>query len=58
MADTKKPVWPETIQTRDKKVANKVGLITQPGKMISLVVQIIRWTERGTVANKIQKLRR
>ncbi|WP_347838472.1 DUF5995 family protein [uncultured Draconibacterium sp.] len=58
MADTKKPVWPETIQARDKKVANKAGLVTHPGKMFSLVIQIIRWTERGTVANKIQKLRR
>ncbi|WP_297096602.1 DUF5995 family protein [uncultured Draconibacterium sp.] len=50
--------WPETIKIRDKKVANKTLLITDPGKVIRLLFRIIRWTERGTVADKIQKLRR
>nr|WP_319510111.1 DUF5995 family protein [uncultured Draconibacterium sp.] len=50
--------WPETIKVRDIKVAGKTRLITDPGKVIGFVFQIIRWTERGTVSEKIQKLRR
>lgn len=50
--------WPETITIRDKKVTNKTRLITDPGKIIRFIFQIIRWTERGTIADKIQKLRR
>lgn len=50
--------WPETIKVRDKKVADKTRMITNPGKILSFLFQIIRWTELGTVADKIQKLRR
>lgn len=50
--------WPEAIKTRDQKVAKKTRLITDPGKVIRFIFRIIRWTERGTVADKIQKLRR
>ena len=50
--------WPETIQARDQKIATKTKLITDPGKIIRFLFQIILWTERGTVADKIQKLRR
>ena len=50
--------WPEAIKIRDQKAAEKTRLITDPGKVIRFIFQIIHWTERGTVADKIQKLRR
>ncbi|HYQ55733.1 MAG TPA: DUF5995 family protein [Draconibacterium sp.] len=50
--------WLEKIKIRDRKVAIKARLITDPGKVIRFIFQIIRWTERGTVTDKIQKLRR
>ncbi|MDX8338873.1 DUF5995 family protein [Draconibacterium sp. IB214405] len=50
--------WPETIKVRDHKVADKTRLINDPGKVIRFVFQLIRWSERGTVVDKIQKLRR
>lgn len=50
--------WPDTIKVRDNKVADKTRLITDPGKIIRFLFQVIRWTERGTVAENIQKLRR
>ena len=50
--------WHNTIKIRDQKVADKTRLITDPGKVLRFVFQIIRWTERGTVSDKIQKLRR
>ena len=58
IAAIEKADWPETITMRDQKIAGKTSLITDPGKVIRFVFQIIRWTERGSVANKIQKLRR
>ncbi len=45
------------IETRDKKVANKSSLITNPGNFIKIIIWIILWGEKGTVAQKIQKLR-
>lgn len=45
------------IGTRDRKIAGKVGLITNPGVLASLILRIIRLTERGTVSEKIQKLK-
>lgn len=58
IAAFEKAGWPETINIRDKQVSKKTQLITDPGKVIRFLFQIIRWTERGTVADKIQKLRR
>lgn len=46
------------IATRDQKVARKTNLITDPGKIVRFLFLIIRWTERGSVAEKIKKLRR
>ncbi len=45
------------IETRDKKVANKSSIITNPGNFIKIIIWIILLGERGTVAEKIQKLR-
>ncbi|WP_204273693.1 DUF5995 family protein [Draconibacterium mangrovi] len=58
IATVNKNDWPETITVRDKKVADKTRLITDPGKVIRFLFRVIRWTERGTVADKIEKLRR
>ncbi|KJF45590.1 DUF5995 family protein [Draconibacterium sediminis] len=58
IAAVEKVDWPKTITVRDKKVANKTRLITDPGKVIRFLFRVIRWTERGTVADKIEKLRR
>lgn len=45
-----------TINKRDQKVAAKTGIITKPGLIATLVLRIIRMTERGTVSEKIRKL--
>ncbi|WP_303921513.1 DUF5995 family protein [Draconibacterium sediminis] len=58
IAAVEKTEWQETIKIRDQKVTDKTRLITDPGKVIRFLFQIIRWTERGTVADKIEKLRR
>lgn len=46
-----------SIEERDRKVANKVHLITRPGIFATIVLGIIRLTERGSVSEKIQKLK-
>lgn len=45
------------IEARDQKVANKIHIIMQPGLLATIVLKIIRITERGSVAEKIIKLR-
>ena len=41
---------------RDEIVAAKTALITQPGFLIKLLLQFIRWGEKGDVAEKIRQL--
>lgn len=48
----------QQIELRDQKVVDKVHIITQPGLLATIALRIIRMTERGTVAEKIGKLRR
>ncbi len=43
---------------RDQRVAQKVSVIIQPGLIASSVLSLVRLTERGTVVEKIRKLRR
>jgi hypothetical protein len=57
LSETAENYFEEMINTRDQKVANMAKLITNPGWMASLVFRIIRLGERGTVAEKIQKLK-
>lgn len=45
------------ISTRDRKVAAKVHVILKTGLMATLALRIIRLTERGSVSEKIEKLR-
>lgn len=44
------------INLRDIKVAQKADMVTKPGKIISLIFQIIRLGERGKVGDRIEKL--
>ncbi len=44
------------IKNRDGKVASKVNLIVNQGMLVTIVLRIIRITERGGVAKKIQVL--
>lgn len=46
----------QLIEERDAKVAEKAGLVTNPGFVASLVFKIIRLGEKGTVATKIKQL--
>lgn len=48
--------WPSLITDSDRKVANKSRIITHPGIIINIILFIIRLGERGTVAQKTQKL--
>lgn len=45
------------ISARDQKVANIDRVVLKPGLLASFVLGIIRITERGTVSQKIQKLK-
>ena len=44
------------IVERDKKVAEKAGLITNPGFVAKLIFGIVRLGEKGTVENRIRQL--
>lgn len=47
----------DQIAERDKKVAAKVNLILHPGWLIKLIFAVIRIGERGSVSDKIEKLK-
>ncbi|WP_340115093.1 DUF5995 family protein [Maribellus mangrovi] len=49
--------WLEEIAARDQKVAAKTKIIIQPGKWILFLFWIIRVSERGSIADKIAKLK-
>jgi hypothetical protein len=51
------PDQANAISNRDKKVAAKVNLVLKPGLMATFALRIIRITERGSVADKITKLK-
>lgn len=46
----------KAVISRDKKVAGKVKIILNPGLTATLVLRIIRLSERGTVSEKIRKI--
>ncbi|WP_159517722.1 DUF5995 family protein [Sunxiuqinia indica] len=46
------------LKDRDLRVAEKTSVILQPGLIASAVLAIVRLTERGTVSEKIGKLKR
>ena len=45
------------ISTRDKKVTEKIKIITNPGLVAQVLLGIIRLSERGTVSEKIEQLK-
>ena len=49
--------WPDSIQLRDVKVADISRIITQPGKGIQFLLWLIRLGERGSVSEKMNKLK-
>lgn len=49
--------WGHFIMERDKKVARKADLVTSPGLIATFIFWIIRLGERGSVAQKIGRLR-
>lgn len=57
MAEANSANWLEQINARDLKVEAKTKIITQPGKWIQLLFRIIRIRERGSIADKIEKLK-
>ena len=46
-----------SIQKRDRKVADKVNVIINQGIIVTIVLWVVRLTERGDVACKIKKLK-
>lgn len=57
MAEANTTNWSEEIAARDIKVAAKTKIITHPGKWIQFLFWIIRISERGSIADKIAKLK-
>ena len=47
-----------SIDSRDQRVADKVHIITKPGMIATIVLRIIRLTERGSVSDRIQMLKK
>jgi hypothetical protein len=47
----------QTILARDQRVAAKTDLILKPGLLASIALRLIRLTERGTISDKIGKMR-
>ncbi|MDO9615376.1 MAG: DUF5995 family protein [Bacteroidota bacterium] len=47
----------KALTNRDQRVARKVKVILKPGWVAIIVLRIIRITERGSVAEKIRKLK-
>lgn len=49
--------WQDGINNRDIRVSDKTKLITEPGRWVKFLFWIIRLGERGTVKEKIGKLK-
>lgn len=58
MVHYKETGWQNLIQTRDFKVAEKSKIITHPNKWIQFLLWIIRLGERGSVSEKMNKLKK
>jgi hypothetical protein len=57
MVQFKETGWQNFIRARDLKVTEKSKIITHPGKWIQFLLWIIRLGERGSVSEKINKLK-
>jgi len=58
LVDVPEPGVQLFIDERDQRVADKVHIIIKPGIIATAVMGIIRLTERGSVSEKIQKLKK
>ena len=58
IANVPEPEVQVSIDTRDQRVADIVHIITKPGMIATIALGIIRITERGSVSEKIQKLKK
>jgi len=58
IANVPEPEVQVSIDARDQRVADIVHIITKPGMIAAIALGIIRVTERGSVADKIQVLRK
>ena len=56
LANTPTSDFENTIQKRDIKITKKADLVISPGFIPKLIFMIIRISERGTVAQKINDL--
>lgn len=56
IAETPENNLRELIEDRDKKIAKKAGLITNPGFLANAVLKIIKLGEKGTVESRINQL--
>ncbi len=43
---------------RDMKVSDNLKVVTQPGRFASFILRLVRFTEKGSVAEKIQHLQK
>jgi hypothetical protein len=57
IADRRDAELQRLIEERDKKVSGIVNVILNPGLLALMVLKIIRITERGSVKEKLQKLK-
>lgn len=57
MVEFKETGWQNLVQTRDLKVAEKSKIITHPNKWIQFLLWIIRLGEKGSVSEKMGKLK-
>jgi hypothetical protein len=57
MAQLKEYGWLDSVQIRDFKVAEKSKIISHPNKWIQFLLWVIRLGERGSVSEKMGKLK-
>ena len=56
LANTPQEEWKHAKGERDRKISGKTRLVTQSGPLIQLMFAIIRLGERGSVADRVQKM--
>ena len=57
LSKTHENSWHTAIQNRDLKVAKKAEIIMNPGWIVSFILLIVRLGEKGSVSDKIKKLK-
>ncbi len=57
LSKTHENSWHTAIKNRDINVAKKAKIITNPGWIVSLILMIVRLGEKGSISDKIEKLK-